>query len=499
MAKKNDALIVPPPERAMPVENPQLARILDRLLAVQRPAVIANIRMLRKRRPGATPEQIITSLERQYLASVTTGGAAIGATAVIPGVGTGASIALSGAGAAGFLEASALFAQSVTEVHGIRLDDPERARALVLTMMLGSTGTDLVRQVASQVTGGGPGLTQYWGSVVTKGLPSFLVGELTDRAKSAFARHFIAQQSAGVVGRAMPFGIGAAIGGVGNAMLGRRVIASSREAFGPAPVAFPHPLVVAPGRSERRRAIEAGASPHAYEPQQLFVRDYGGEGEKVALLVHGLMEDSRIWYGLVPSLTARGYRVIAPDLAGHGGSPRSRVYSPERWAADVRASVLQTPDLIIGHAVGGVVAGHLVDEYRPDTAIYVDPPFGPPRRIVGVIGRESGRRPKPPTRSGLLAAHPSWTAEQIDLDLGNAERWDPESVHGIADVAALRAPEVALVPSLLILTEKNPLIGSAAAAKLGDAGFPIRIVPGDGLMVLRDELGAFVSAIEDRL
>ena len=49
-------------------------------------------------------------------------------------------LALSGVETAGFLEASALFAQSVTEVHGIAVDDPERARALVMTMMLGYGG-----------------------------------------------------------------------------------------------------------------------------------------------------------------------------------------------------------------------------------------------------------------------------------------------------------------------------------------------------------------------
>lgn len=490
MAKKNE-IVVPSEDHAVPVENPQLARILDRLLAVQRPAVLANIRLLRRRRPGATPEQIITSLERQYLASVTTGGAAIGATAVIPGVGTGTSIALSGAGAAGFLEASALFAQSVTEVHGIRLDDPDRARALVLTMMLGSTGTDLVRQVASQATSGGPGLTQYWGSLVTKGMPSFLVGELTDRAKVMFARHFVAQQGAGIVGRAMPFGIGAAIGGVGNAMLGRRVISSSREAFGPAPAAFTSHLVLAPSRSERKKAITASA---AYEPLDLFVRDYGGSGEKVALLIHGIMADSRVWYELVPSLIERGYRVLAPDLAGHGGSPRSRVYSPECWTADVRASVLQTPDLIIGHALGGLVASHLVDEYLPERVIYVDPLFGEPR---GLIGRE--RKLVVPAREHLIKQHPGWTAEQIDLDLANLERWDPETVHGVRDRSVVHAPEVALVPSLVVLTEKNPLIGKAPAGKLSEAGFQVRIVSGSGLTVFRDDLAAFVASIRDWL
>ena len=58
-------------------------------------------------------------LERRYLAAVTTGGAAVGATAVVPGIGTGVTLALSGVETVGFLEATTLFAQSVAEVHGI--------------------------------------------------------------------------------------------------------------------------------------------------------------------------------------------------------------------------------------------------------------------------------------------------------------------------------------------------------------------------------------------
>jgi trimethylamine:corrinoid methyltransferase-like protein len=94
-----------------------VGRTLDRVLSVQRPAVLAHIRTIRRAKPDATPAQVIKTLERRYLAAVTTGGALVGATAAIPAVGTVASLALSTAETAGFLEASALFALSVTEVH----------------------------------------------------------------------------------------------------------------------------------------------------------------------------------------------------------------------------------------------------------------------------------------------------------------------------------------------------------------------------------------------
>lgn len=216
-----------------------VVKAFDRLLSVQRPVVIANIKAVRRLRPNATPEQVLRVLEREYLAAVTTGGAAVGASAVIPGVGTGAALALSGVETAGFLEASALFAQSVSELHGIAVREPDRARALVMALMLGEGGKKLVKQFAGQLGGrGGTARPAFWGELVTSSLPQTLVTPLVDTLKRRFLRSFITRQSGTVIGRMVPFGIGAVIGGTGNHLLGRRVISSAREAFPPLPTDF---------------------------------------------------------------------------------------------------------------------------------------------------------------------------------------------------------------------------------------------------------------------
>lgn len=229
----------------------QAEKAVEKLLSVQRPVVLAHIRSIRRRHPEATPAQVITILETRYLTAVTTGGAAVGASAVIPAVGVGVSLALSAVETAGFLEASALFAQSVTEVHGIAIDDPERARTLVMTMMLGTAGSDLVKQFAGQITGGKSRGT-FWGELVTKSLPEVAVSQIGGRVQQLFVRRFAASQGASVLGRALPFGVGAVVGGAGNHLLGRKVVTSSRAAFGPAPASFPtelDPVVRLPGSS----------------------------------------------------------------------------------------------------------------------------------------------------------------------------------------------------------------------------------------------------------
>ena len=214
-----------------------LERGLDRVLVVQRPLVLAHLRRLQSRHSDASPPELVRILEKRYLTLVTTSGASIGATAVVPAIGTGVTLALSGAETLGFVEATALFAQSVAEVHGITVADPDRARALVMALMLGKEGSDLITQFGSQAAGRST-RSVYWGEVVTSALPRAAVGPVADRLKSTFIRSFAKKSSASFLGKALPFGVGAAIGGVGNHVLGRRVVVSSRSAFGAVPPTF---------------------------------------------------------------------------------------------------------------------------------------------------------------------------------------------------------------------------------------------------------------------
>ncbi|SDR73552.1 hypothetical protein [Agrococcus carbonis] len=211
---------------------------LERILGVQRPLVVNHLRSLRRKHPGITPAQTIERLEKQYLAAVSTGGAAVGATAVAPGIGTAAALGLTVAETVGFLEATAFFGQAVTEVHGIAVEDEQRAKALVMALMLGSGGSALVKRAAEQATGRARGIDAHWGQLITSAMPTGAMGQVIDYLRRAFLRRMARNTGASMVGRAMPFGIGAVIGGVGNNILGRQVVKAAREAFGPAPREF---------------------------------------------------------------------------------------------------------------------------------------------------------------------------------------------------------------------------------------------------------------------
>ncbi len=74
-----------------------------------------------------------------------------------------------------------------------------------------------------------------------------------------------------------------------------------------------------------------------YEGHRISYDSYG-EGERVLVLVHGLLMNRRMYERLAPELAAAGNRVICLDLLGHGRSDRPedlRLYSMPLFARQV--------------------------------------------------------------------------------------------------------------------------------------------------------------------
>lgn len=230
---------------------------LARAISIQQPTVAAHVERVRRRHPEAGPAEIIKALERQFLAAVTTTGAAAGGAAAAPGVGTGVSLAVSTGDAFAFLEASMLFALSVAEVHGVRVDDVERRRTLVLAVTMGESGAKLVEKIAAR-TG------KHWGRLLTDQIPMSSIRAVNKTLGRWFVTKYGTKQGILVIGKAAPFGIGVGIGAAGNHAFGRMVIGASRRVFGPAPSAFgaDHMMVV-DGTVEQSSDV-ANATPTAH-------------------------------------------------------------------------------------------------------------------------------------------------------------------------------------------------------------------------------------------
>lgn len=92
-----------------------------------------------------------------------------------------------------------------------------------------------------------------------------------------------------------------------------------------------------------------------------------GSGE-VLLLIHGMAGSSDGWRELIPRL-AKNYRVVAPDLLGHGQSEKPRGdYSLGAFAVSLRDLLDElgiAQATIVGHSLGGGVAMQFIYQH-PD-------------------------------------------------------------------------------------------------------------------------------------
>ena len=237
--------------------RPQAQTLLGRALSVQRPVVLAYIRSVRRRHPHASPAQIAEILRNHYVTLAMGARAAVGATAVVPGIGTGAALGLAAVETGGFLELSALYSQSLAELHGMQVREPKRANALVMGLMLGGSGKDLVRQFSDQIDGGPP-VHSNFGALVTKQIPSVVMDSVVKKLRKKLIRTYAARTGGSVVGRALPFGVGAVVGGTANRIMANTVVKNARNAFGDMPHHFSPDLDPSASTPLRDADITAG-------------------------------------------------------------------------------------------------------------------------------------------------------------------------------------------------------------------------------------------------
>ncbi|MGE5565843.1 MAG: alpha/beta fold hydrolase [Parcubacteria group bacterium] len=93
-----------------------------------------------------------------------------------------------------------------------------------------------------------------------------------------------------------------------------------------------------------------------------FVVDEAGEGDDVALFLHGFPESRWSWRHQLPLLAGLGWRAVAPDLRGYGQSSRPKgveAYKLEHLVEDVVGlfdALGAKRRLLIGHDWGSLIA-----------------------------------------------------------------------------------------------------------------------------------------------
>ncbi|MBV8860359.1 MAG: alpha/beta fold hydrolase [Mycobacterium sp.] len=254
-----------------------------------------------------------------------------------------------------------------------------------------------------------------------------------------------------------------------------------------------------------------------------------GHGE-VLLLIHGMAGSSATWRAILPQL-AKKYRVVAPDLVGHGESAKPRGdYSLGAfavWLRDFLDELGITRATVVGQSLGGGVAMQFVYQH-PDycerlvliSSGGLGPDVGVILRLLSAPGAEFVLpivAPKAVLRVGNRIK--SWlTSAGIQSPRG-AELWSAYSslsdrqtrqsflrtlrsvvdYRGQAVSALSRLKLRAELPVMAIWGEKDDIIpvAHAYAAQAARQGSRLEVLPGVGHFAQVEAPTKVVDLIED--
>ncbi|GAB3758721.1 alpha/beta fold hydrolase [Microlunatus parietis] len=246
---------------------------------------------------------------------------------------------------------------------------------------------------------------------------------------------------------------------------------------------------------------------------ELHYREWGAGG-RVAVLLHGLMGSWRQYHRVGPALADLGYRALAVDLPGHGGSDPDPEATFETCVEALARSVPARPAVLIGQSIGGAIGALSLDALQPERAIYVDATVGAPGedpvpadRLAGEdLAKERARlidgwsqNKVNRTLDGLRARRPTWTDADRLAEEASARDFDVPT--GVSLVLEFRSrPPAPVVPGRSLAVFADPG-GSESerrrtrAAELRGFGVETMIIPDSDHSVWYGRFEPFMDAV----
>jgi putative flavoprotein involved in K+ transport len=164
-------------------------------------------------------------------------------------------------------------------------------------------------------------------------------------------------------------------------------------------------------------------------------------GGRPLVLLHGPGAYAAHWMRVIPALAER-YRVIAPDLPGHGGSSLGSTPlvadQALSWLEALLAATCDVPPILIGELLGGAIAAHFAARDCDKLAhlVLVDTfglrPFSPEPAFAAALG-EFGARPNLSTHQALWALC-AYGLDALRQELG--ELWAPFEAYSLESASS---------------------------------------------------------------
>lgn len=206
-----------------------------------------------------------------------------------------------------------------------------------------------------------------------------------------------------------------------------------------------------------------------------------GGGDRVALLLHGMMGSAESWWRIAPLLVERGCRVLAVDLPGHGLSPSEPrltieaaadavVATVERWAPGERLTA-------IGHSYGGTVLSASADRLQLDLAVYVDTTceFSGGADRAALIAQYAEDRERRSDPDQLRQSRSYYGEYDAIVEAQAAVRFDPATAASIS-----AGPDGRFPPGkgdIIVRADPSRFVTDDDAARMRARGVDVRSIP----------------------
>ena len=257
--------------------------------------------------------------------------------------------------------------------------------------------------------------------------------------------------------------------------------------------------------TERRELIRPGAT-IAYWVS-------GPERAPVVLLLHGATLDHRAWDAQVDELTPQ-YRVVVPDLRGHGESTLEGAFRFDDAVDDVAALLdavdTGAPVALGGLSLGGNIAQEIVhrDPQRVDALVVADStcntasrhPLAAPLTIAALSAMALGGRERFMQHAAAVTS-PHDDVRQYVLD-ANEDRTTLEVLQiltSLLDQALHPEPDYRLPVPTLLVNGADDRVGDIATGSqewaVRDPMVELVVIPGAGHASNQDNPAAFTAAL----
>ncbi|HXF36678.1 MAG TPA: alpha/beta fold hydrolase [Actinomycetota bacterium] len=239
-------------------------------------------------------------------------------------------------------------------------------------------------------------------------------------------------------------------------------------------------------------------------PVELFVSRWG-RGARGALLIHGLGSASSTWWRVAEAVAGEGFAVAAPDLRGHGLSPRATSYGIDALVTDL-LELGGGWEVAVGHSLGGLLAARAAvdDPGFAAALVLLDPVFEiPAERFEEVVAEQVDEVARPLDAEAILRANPRWHPEDAANKARAVRMTSPYVVERIlrdnAPWSFAHVAQALVVPTMIL--GADPGVGGLLDPRLGErlaAGNPrisFRVVAGAAHSIQREEPGVVLDAV----